>query len=155
MAIVFHPKFPTPDRTKQSVRLSKDEDGITDLGWCDGVLSDGRAFRAEFWAQDQISMLTFFFSTIELENFDAAAMRQLVDRERLASFKAGSSGHCQAVKVDDDRGNPIWSVNVMVGDDENSYLDGSVPLFPYSRIGETNTMFNPAPIKAAGRLADD
>jgi hypothetical protein len=27
--------------------ITKDEDGVIDIGWCDGVLSDGRAYRAE------------------------------------------------------------------------------------------------------------
>jgi hypothetical protein len=40
----------------------KDEDGVIDIGWCEGILLDGRAFRAEMWAQDQISMLRHCFS---------------------------------------------------------------------------------------------
>ena len=67
MAIALQPKFPIPDRTKQPVRSTRDEDGVIDIGWCEGVLSDGRAFRAEMWAQDQISMLTLFFSTAGFE----------------------------------------------------------------------------------------
>ncbi len=67
MAIAIQPKLPIPDRTKQAIRSTKDQDGVIDIGWCDGVLSDGRAFRAEMWAQDQVSMLTFFFSSIGLE----------------------------------------------------------------------------------------
>jgi hypothetical protein len=55
MAIALQPKFPVPDRSKQPVRSTKDEKGVIDIGWCDGALSDGRAFRAEMWAQDQIS----------------------------------------------------------------------------------------------------
>jgi hypothetical protein len=61
MAIALQPRFPIPDRSKQPVRAEKDEDGVVDIGWCDGVLSDGRPFRAEMWAQDQVSCLTIFF----------------------------------------------------------------------------------------------
>lgn len=64
MATALQPKFPAPDRARQPVRSTKDDDGIIDIGWCDGVLSDGRAFRAEMWAQNQVSMLTIFFSTV-------------------------------------------------------------------------------------------
>jgi hypothetical protein len=60
MAIALQPKYPTPDRSKQRVHFTKDEDGVIDVGWCDGALSDGRAFRAEMWAQDQVSLLTVF-----------------------------------------------------------------------------------------------
>ena len=61
MAIVLQPQFPVPDRSRQPVRILKDENGMIDIGWCEGVLSDGRAFRAEMWAQDQVSSLTIFF----------------------------------------------------------------------------------------------
>ena len=42
MAIALQPKFPIPDRTSQPVRSMKDEDGMIDIGWCEGVLSDVR-----------------------------------------------------------------------------------------------------------------
>lgn len=58
MAIVLQPKYPIPNRSKQTIHFSRDEDGVIDIGWCDGVFSDGPSFRAEMWAQDQISMLT-------------------------------------------------------------------------------------------------
>ena len=61
MAIALQPKFPSSDRSKQTIHFTKDEDGVIDIGWCDGILSDGRAYRAEMWAQDQMSLLTIFF----------------------------------------------------------------------------------------------
>jgi hypothetical protein len=152
MGIAIQPKFPIPDRTKQPIRLTKEPDGAVDLLWCDGVLSDGRAFRAEMWAQDQVSMLTFFFSTFGLEDLDQEAMKRLVEREGLVSFRSGES-YCDAARFIDDGGNEVWSVNIVVGDDEQTYIDNSVPLFPYSRVGEPNTMFNPVPIKAAHRIS--
>jgi hypothetical protein len=100
------------------------------------------------WAQDQISMLTIFFSTVGLETLDAAAIRQLVVNERLVSFKDGPQ-YCTSLKFTDDAGNELWSVNIVVGDEDNTFLSDSVPIFPYSRSGEPNTMFNPSAIRAA------
>jgi len=149
MAIALQPKFPIPDRSKQTVHLTKDDDGVIDIGWCDGVLSDGRAYRAEMWAQDQISLLTIFFSTIGMEEFDAEQIRRLIQIEGLVSFVENGQQHCTALKFTDDAGNEVWSVNVVVGDEEKSFLTKSIPIFPYSKIGEPNTMFHPIPIKAA------
>src|SRR6516162_9554948 len=87
MAIALQPKFPIPDRTSQPVRSMKDEDGVLDIGWCEGILSDGRAFRAELWARDQISSLTLFFSTIGLEALEQDAMKHFVEKEGLVTFK--------------------------------------------------------------------
>jgi hypothetical protein len=150
MAIALQPKFPIPNRSKQTVHLTKGEDSVIDIGWCDGVLSDGRAFRAEMWAEDQISLLTIFFSTIGMEALDEEAMRQFVKNEELASSgKDEPPQHCSSRRFTDDAGNEVWSVNIVVGDDEATYLTNSIPIFPYSKTGEPNTMFNPVPIKAA------
>ena len=152
MAIAIHPKFPIPDRTKRPILFTKDQDGVIDVGWCEGVLSDGRAFRAEMWAQDQVSSLTFFFSTFGLEDLDQEAMKRLVEHEGLVSFRSGPS-YCAAAKYIDCAGNQVWSVNIVVGDEDQTYIDNSVPIFPYPRDGEPNTMFNPVPIKAAHRIS--
>jgi hypothetical protein len=146
MAIALQPRFPIPDRSNQPVRAEKDEDGVLDIGWCDGVLSDGRPFRAEMWAQDQVSCLTIFFSTIEIEDFDDNAMQAFVENERLVSFK-GERQYCTSAKWLDDAGIELWSVNIVVGDDENTFTDQSIPIFPYSKQGGPNTMFNPIAIK--------
>ena len=173
MAIAIQPKFPIPDRSKRPILFTKDRDGVIDIGWCDGVLSDGRAFRAEMWAQDQVSMLTVFFSTIGLEALDVEAMKRFVEQEGLASyleakgaepmkrfieqeklvsFRSNCPSYCSAAVFIDDGGNQVWSVNIVVGDEDQTYIDNSVPIFPYSRVGEPNTMFHPVPIKAAHRI---
>jgi len=43
----------------------------------------------------------------------------------------------------------MWSANIAIGNDDESFLAQAVPIFPYSREGEPNTMLNPVPIKAA------
>lgn len=149
MAIPLQPRFPIPNRSNQTIRFSKDEDGVIDVGWCDGVFSDGRPFRAEMWAQDQVSMLTIFFSTREMENKSQDELRQFVEAEQVIAFADDSSCYCSSRKYNDAAGNEMWSVNIVVGADEENYLTASVPLFPYSRTGEPDTLFNPVPIKAA------
>ena len=83
MAIVLKPQYPIPDRSKQTIQHMKDEDGVVDIGWCDGVLSDGRPFRAEMWAQGGVSMLTIFFSAIGLEDLDQAQIKELIVADTL------------------------------------------------------------------------
>jgi hypothetical protein len=149
MAVVLQPRYPIPDRSKQTPLLAKDEDGVIDIGWCDGVLADGRPFRAEMWAQDGLSMLTFFFSTLGLADLDQAQIKALIVTEGLVRFKPGAPEHCESRTVSDDADNAMWSVNVNIGDDDATHLSEAVPVFPYSRSAEPNTMFNPVAIKAA------
>ena len=152
MAIALRPKFSIPNRSRQIARSKKAEDGVVDIGWCEGVLSDGRPFRAEMWAQDQVSLITFFFSSEGLEDLSNFALRQLVDREQLVRFKPGSPKHCDSRTIQDDAGNQMWSVNVVVGDEDQTFLSSSVPVFAYSKCGDPDTMYNPTPITAARRL---
>jgi hypothetical protein len=116
------------------IRSEKDEDGIIDIGWCEGVLSDGRAFRAEMWAQDQISMLTIFFSAMGMEELSQDAMRAFVEEEGLITFAAHPPQRCASSIVDDDVGSEMWSVNVVVGDEDQTFLSSSVPIFRYSIV---------------------
>ncbi len=142
MAIALKPKYPVPSRSR-SPRFVKGDDGVIDVGWCEGVLGDGRAFRGEMWAQDQVSMLTFFFSVEGLEELDSTEIRSLVEREALVSFRTAEPTYCDARVFIDDAGHRLWSVNIVVGDEEETFIEGSVPLFPYSHDGP-NTMFRGA-----------
>src|ERR1700689_1326159 len=123
--------YPKPDRSDFKPHLSKTpENEILDLGWQEGVLKDGRPFRGEFWCQDQISMITFFFSTMGLENASQEDMESLLTSENLIQFKAGRRD-VRAVKIKDASGNEMWSVNVLVGDDEGTFVEGGRPFAGY------------------------
>jgi hypothetical protein len=102
-----------------------------------------------FSAQDQISMLTIFFSRVGIDDIDAEAIGRAMESEGLVKFRDPGAKKCNCVKIDDDSGNPIWSVNITIGTDDESYLDSAVPIFPHSQRGEPNSMFNPVPIEAA------
>lgn len=120
--------FPTPDRSDY-IPGSGAQDGIHDLGWAEGALSDGRPFRAECWTQDQITMLTFFFSVLECPiatNEEAAA---LLEREHLVVFLAAR--YVQIGRVTDASGNDLWSVNVVMGDEDQLFARDSIALSPY------------------------
>jgi hypothetical protein len=71
-------------------------------------------------------MLTVFFSTIGLEDLDAEAMKRFVEQEGLISFRSSGPSHCSAALFVDDGGNRVWSVNIVVGDEDQTYIDNSV-----------------------------
>src|SRR5690606_33095982 len=118
MAIVLKPVYPIPDRSHHTPSLTKDEDGVIDIGWCDGVLADGRPFRLEMWAQDGVSALTIFFSTKELTELDDERTKKLVVEEGLVAFHDREKAFCTPQKFVDRAGREMWSVNIVVGDDE-------------------------------------
>src|SRR5580658_9024365 len=127
------PTYPKPDRSDFKPNLSKTpENEILDLGWQEGVLRDGRPFRGEFWCQDEISMITFFFSTTGLESASKEELGQLLVSENLIQFKSDRRD-VRAQKINDASGNEMWSVNVWVGNEDSTLVEGGQRFNPYPR----------------------
>ena len=134
MAKETNPKYPRPDRSRITPNFAKTADNdALDLGWHEGVLSDGRPFRAEYWCQDQISILTFFLSIVGLETASQADLAELLVREGLVAFKTGKAPHIQAMRWRDAGGNEMWSINVTVGNEDETFLAATLPMTRYSK----------------------
>jgi hypothetical protein len=80
------------------------------------------------------------FSTVGLEDLNAEGIKRFVEQEGLVPFRKTDPSHCAASAFIDDGGNQLWSVNIVVGDEDRTYI--AVPIFLYSKVGEPNTMFN-------------
>ncbi len=117
--------FPKPDRSTYIPNREKTpENDQLDIGWAEGIMSDGRPFRIELWAQDQITMATVFLSTQGLETSSSTALAELLERERVVSWRPGARRSAEAVRITDSAGNAMWSVNVVIGvDDEPARAD--------------------------------
>ena len=119
-----------PDRSDQIRNFSKAEGDDLDIGWNDGVLSDGRPYRVEGWAADQITLLTFFFSTAQIETYTDAQFIKLLEDEGLIEFSSDQK-YVAGEIVEDASGNQMWSVNVVIADENNEFTKDSVSLKPY------------------------
>lgn len=128
----MHPMtFPKPDRSKHPPNKTKTADTPEiDIGWNEGFMSDGCPYRAECWAQDQITMLTFFFSTNGKEHWNDERIAELLVAEGLLNFLSDEK-FVRAMPMTDDAGNDMWSVNIVVGDDDNTFANGPVGLRAY------------------------
>ena len=128
--------YPKPDRSDQTPNAVKTpENDVLDIGWNEGVLSDGRPYRVECWAQDQVTSLTYFFSTHGLETMTNAQFAELLVREGLLQFTS-SQRYVAARPLKDASANAMWSVNVVLGDDEQTFVDDRVPLRRYAKPGK-------------------
>ena len=122
--------YHAPDRSDAIRNFSKAEGDDLDIGWNDGVLSDGRPYRAESWAADQISLLTFFFSTSQIETYTDAQFIKLLEDEGLIEFSSDKR-YVAGEIVEDASGNQMWSVNVVIADENNEFTKDSISLKPY------------------------
>ena len=84
-------------------------------------MSDGRPYRVEAWAESQVMMLTYFFSTRGLEDASDSTLTQLLVDEGLVEFLSDKR-YVSALKTTDAAGSEMWSVNLVVGDDDLEYV---------------------------------
>ena len=128
-------KFETPDRSKQLRNFTKTpENDVIDIGNAQGFLTDDRPYVAELWAQDQATFLTMFFSSVGMDDLTDEGGATLVEREGLAKL-GPERGYCAVRAVLDDSGRPVWSLNLVVGDDESTYVhDDTFKFHPYVKV---------------------
>ena len=123
-------KYPKPDRSDFTPNFSKEDFDQVDIGWNEGFLSDGRPYRMEAWAMDQITMVTYFFSTIEMENYTSDMFAGLLIKEGLIK-KLSDEIPVDADILTDVSGNKMWSVNVTIATEDERYARDLNPLKAY------------------------
>lgn len=111
-------------------RAKSPDNDVLDIALSEGQLRDGRPYRAELWAQDQVTCITMFIPRADGEVLDRPASAQLLEDEGLVRF--GPKRHCSAMPTEDDAGRPVWSINMVVGDDEETFLEDSFRFVPYA-----------------------
>lgn len=115
-------QYPNPDRSSVP-RCFDRRSGADqlDIAWTEGTFNGGRPYRKEFWTQNQLSLVTFFFSSIGLEDLGNRQLAQLLIDEDLIRF-TGEQSYCAGVRLIDDSGNDMWSLNIIVGSEDEIYV---------------------------------
>lgn len=126
-------RYPHPDRSnhKPNIELGPGKE-YQDIGWNDGVLSDGRPFRVEYWCWEEVSILTYFMSTKGIEHATDSYFKELLMDEGLLSFFSDKPT-LRAKKIKDASGNEMWSINVAVGNQEELFVKETLFIRRYSR----------------------
>jgi hypothetical protein len=132
--------IPRPDRSGYQPNFHKTpENECLDLGWADGQLRDGRPFRMEVWAMDGMTGLTYFFSRQGLEDLTNAACTDMFEKEGLVRFLIPGRRGVEVTAWTDYGGNPLWSVSVLVGDEDGLVSEASTPFRGYTSTPPSNT----------------
>lgn len=100
--------------------VKTEENEALDLGWSEGEFSDGRPYRLDFWCEDQISYLTYYFSTLGLKAQTSQEIRNFLVREGLTF--ATDQEYIEGHRFVDAAGNEMWTVTVVLGDENTTYV---------------------------------
>lgn len=116
-------KFPVPCRVDYVPSpYEPDEDGVQDVGYLNGKLSDGRAYRLECWRMDDMLMLTVMFSDLCLAAYKREDMSLLLEAEEIVRFTSDSR-KLQAARTVDDREQAVWAINLMLANKKGTYAE--------------------------------
>lgn len=116
-------KFPVPCRVDYVPSpYEPDEDGVQDVGYLNGQLSDGRAYRLECWRMDDMLMLTVMFSDLCLAGYKREDMSLLLEAEEIVRFTSDSR-KLQAARTVDDREQAVWAINLMLANKKGTYAE--------------------------------
>ncbi|MBQ8417325.1 MAG: hypothetical protein IJX10_01610 [Phascolarctobacterium sp.] len=124
-------KFPAPSRIDYVPSpYEPNEDGVMDVGYYNGALSDGRAYRVECWRMDEMLMMTVMFSDLGLSAWKRQDMFCLLELEGILEYTA----ECRAVqcaRTQDDAERGVWALNMMLANGKGTYGKLLVPLHSY------------------------
>lgn len=116
-------KFPVPCRVDYVPSpYEPDEDGVQDVGYYNGRLSDGRAYRLECWRMDDMLMLTVMFSDLCLDGYRREDMPLLLEAEEIVRF-TGEGRKLQAARTEDDSGQKVWAINLLLANKKGTYAE--------------------------------
>lgn len=107
------------------------EEGVMDVGYKNGVMSDGRPYRLECWRMDELLMLTVLFSNQGLTGYKRADMPLLLEGEEILRFVGAGKPRLQAAQTTDDVGQSMWAINLMLADNKGTYAELAVQLHSY------------------------
>jgi hypothetical protein len=113
-------RYPAPDRSNFTPNKHVDDEALPegDLGACAGVLQDGRPYLQESWFQEGISLITLFFSVLDLESAPAADLLRLVApvlAEARVPDEMRRLGDADIRRINDAKENSMFSLTFVVG----------------------------------------
>jgi len=121
--------YPLIDRSDRKPKTQKkDADDDIDIHQSENVFSDGRPYREESWAAYQTTYLTYYFSTLDIEDYSPNRLKDYLVSEGVIEFyddkfhKWGyQGGNLSCRKSIDKNDNEFWECTVIIGDEDALY----------------------------------
>ena len=117
------------------------DDPEYNLGWDAGLVDGNRPYFAECWATNGITMLTYFVSAVGMEDAKTEDLIRLLTDARLFRLYDPEHPRTGVMKFEDKSGNLFFSVNITVGVEDETYLDGGI-IYPFEPLNAHNRKKN-------------
>jgi hypothetical protein len=114
------PRYPVPDRSDFTPNQFLDDDSLPegDINATSGTLPDGRPYVLEGWFTEGMTLVTYFFSVLDLEEASPDQLLALLRSELEAAAvpeEFRRLTHNDMRKILDASGNEVYSLTFVVG----------------------------------------
>ena len=113
------------------------DDPWYNLGWDTGILAGNRPYFLECWATCGITMLTYFVSADGIGEYGAPELLAMLDKAELVQVTDPSRPRTEVMKYEDDNGREFFSINIVAGDEEGTYVSGGM-MYPFAALNRYN-----------------
>lgn len=113
------------------------EHGDVNIGWNCGLIEPNRPYFSECWAAEGITMMTFKFSSEGLDGWTGEQIEELCEKNNLYHKYPDAPGNA-IVPYIAENGDPFLSVNVVVGIEDETYVDSTSGFYSFSMLYEYN-----------------
>lgn len=113
------------------------DDPWYNLGWDAGLLEGNRPYFLEGWATCGITLLTYFVSTEGIGEYGMPELLAMLEKAKLVKILDPSDPRTEVKKYVDDHGREFFSINIVVGDEEGTYVSGG-KIYPFATLNEYN-----------------
>ena len=100
------------------------DDPQMNIGWDAGLLEGNRPYFMECWATCGITMMTYFVSAEGIESAGKEALLGMLQDAGKFRILNPENPRTKIMEFTDDGGNKFFSVNITVGDEEDTYVSG-------------------------------
>ena len=115
------------------------DDPVYNIGWDAGIIDGNRPYFLECWATSGITMLTYFVSTVGMENAATKDLIKMLTDADLVQLKDPEHPRVSVMKFEDSRGNEFFSINVTVGVEDETYATGG-RIYPFAPLNDYNSL---------------
>ncbi len=115
----------------------RSEYGEVNVGWNVGIVEGNRPFFCECWAEG-ITVLTYFISTKGIEEYSVEKIEKMLADAEIIWYVGERKYPTSVKKFTDHDGNEFFSINIIVGDDDGTYIEGGV-IYGMNRLNEYNS----------------
>lgn len=116
-----------PKIVRDTIDFTSDTE-VCNIGYYDGIFTDGRPVRVELWSSHNVITATIFFSVKDLEDLTEKEVKDLLIINEIIEIREDNA---YVTEYEDSKGNNFYCINIAIKDHDTVINKCIVPLTEY------------------------